>query len=210
MLTVAVSAGTPIVRNGLARMIGASGRYRLGEVVEELSALRSGEDSDADVVVAQVGGASRAADLSEGRPGLPPLVVLADDWPGKWLIRQFELHGGALLRADARAEALFAAIDAAGAGLVAIERRAFERAGRLRFDAERPTDGTAPGEALTEREAEVLELLADGHSNKAIARALKLSEHTAKFHVSAVLAKLGAATRTEAVSLGIRRGLISL
>jgi DNA-binding NarL/FixJ family response regulator len=56
----------------------------------------------------------------------------------------------------------------------------------------------------------VLELLAHGLSNRRIADALAISEHTAKFHVAAVCAKLGAASRTEAVSRGVRRGLITL
>jgi DNA-binding NarL/FixJ family response regulator len=67
-----------------------------------------------------------------------------------------------------------------------------------------------PGEALTPREREVLELLAHGLSNRQIADALAISEHTAKFHVASVSAKLGASSRTEAVRLGVRRGLIAL
>ena len=52
--------------------------------------------------------------------------------------------------------------------------------------------------------------MALGHGNKEIASRLNISEHTVKFHVSAVLAKLGAASRTEAVSIGIVRGLIAI
>jgi NarL family two-component system response regulator YdfI len=65
-------------------------------------------------------------------------------------------------------------------------------------------------ESLTRRELEVLQMLAGGLSNKEIAGRLKISEHTAKFHVASILGKLGAASRTEAVSLGIRRGLVLL
>jgi DNA-binding NarL/FixJ family response regulator len=65
-------------------------------------------------------------------------------------------------------------------------------------------------EVLTRREEEVLQLMAEGRSNKEIALALGISEHTAKFHVNAVLAKLGAATRTEAVVTAVRRGLVLL
>jgi DNA-binding NarL/FixJ family response regulator len=63
-------------------------------------------------------------------------------------------------------------------------------------------------EALTARESEVLTMLAEGAANKEIAARLNISEHTAKFHVSSILAKLGATTRTEAVSRGVRQGLI--
>ena len=63
-------------------------------------------------------------------------------------------------------------------------------------------------ESLTRRELEVLQMLAAGLSNKEIAARLNISEHTVKFHVASILGKLGAASRTEAVSLGIRRGLV--
>jgi DNA-binding NarL/FixJ family response regulator len=65
-------------------------------------------------------------------------------------------------------------------------------------------------EHLTARETAVLRLMALGHGNKEIASQLDISEHTAKFHVSSVLAKLGAASRTEAVTIGILRGLVSI
>ncbi|HEV2195211.1 MAG TPA: response regulator transcription factor [Candidatus Acidoferrum sp.] len=65
-------------------------------------------------------------------------------------------------------------------------------------------------EPLTPRESEVLQMLASGLGNKEIAAKLAISEHTVKFHVASILGKLGAATRTEAVSIGIRRGLILL
>jgi DNA-binding NarL/FixJ family response regulator len=74
-----------------------------------------------------------------------------------------------------------------------------------------PADGLADrGEPLTPREREVLELLGQGRSNRRIAELLGISEHTAKFHVASVCGKLGAASRTEAVSRGVRRGLITL
>lgn len=64
------------------------------------------------------------------------------------------------------------------------------------------------GEALTPREFEVLRMLADGLGNKEIANRLGISDHTAKFHVAQILAKLGAGSRTEAVAIGMRRGLV--
>jgi DNA-binding NarL/FixJ family response regulator len=80
-----------------------------------------------------------------------------------------------------------------------------------------PARDAAPGEAptdqlepLTAREREVLELLGEGLSNRQIAERLGISEHTAKFHVASVFGKLGASSRTEAVSRGVRRGLITL
>jgi len=65
-------------------------------------------------------------------------------------------------------------------------------------------------EPLTSREVEVLALLAEGLSNKAIAERLGISDQTVKFHVAAICGKLGAANRTDAVRRAIRRGLVSL
>lgn len=67
-----------------------------------------------------------------------------------------------------------------------------------------------PRAVLTPRETEVLRLMADGASNKIIAHKLGISDHTAKFHVTSILSKLNAGTRTEAVTLGVRMGLIYL
>ncbi|MBE7453258.1 MAG: response regulator transcription factor [Kofleriaceae bacterium] len=71
----------------------------------------------------------------------------------------------------------------------------------------RPRSG---GGELTERERQVVALLAEGLSNKLIADRLGISDHTAKFHVNGVMAKLGAGTRTEAVVEAVRRGLVTL
>jgi DNA-binding NarL/FixJ family response regulator len=65
-------------------------------------------------------------------------------------------------------------------------------------------------EPLTPREIEVLELLAEGLPNKAIAGRLRISDQTVKFHVSSISGKLGAANRTDAVRRAVRRGLITL
>ena len=76
---------------------------------------------------------------------------------------------------------------------------------------ERMTGSTAPpDEALTDREHEVLQCMAQGLQNKEIAQRLVISERTVKFHVSAILAKLGAGNRTEAVRLAMQRGLVQL
>ena len=68
----------------------------------------------------------------------------------------------------------------------------------------------SPAEHLTAREVEVLRLVALGKGNKEVAAQLNVSEHTVKFHVSSVLAKLGARSRTEAVTIGILRGLVAI
>jgi DNA-binding NarL/FixJ family response regulator len=105
---------------------------------------------------------------------------------------------------DAPPEELSAAIVAVIQGLVVLPRALTGRLLRGQEVVEEPS------EPLTVREREVLGLLGQGLSNKMIARNLRISEHTVKFHVSSIYAKLGAASRTEAVGLGARLGLISL
>ena len=70
--------------------------------------------------------------------------------------------------------------------------------------------GVEAGAALTQREGEVLRLMAQGLGNKGIAAALGISAHTAKYHVASILAKLDVHTRTEAVTRGLREGLLPL
>ena len=91
------------------------------------------------------------------------------------------------------------------AGEAAPERESGTKAplGRSYVDASRPV-------SLTPREIEVLRLLADGASNKIVAHKLGISDHTVKFHVTSILSKLNAGTRTEAVMLGVRMGLVYL
>lgn len=86
------------------------------------------------------------------------------------------------------------------------------RAARVNADAIllAPLGGEAAAEALTPREVQVLELLAEGLSNKAIALRLGISDQTVKFHVASILGKLEASNRTEAVRRAVRRGLIAL
>lgn len=82
-------------------------------------------------------------------------------------------------------------------------------AGRLRRGTP-AREYAGPVETLTAREHEVLELLADGLSNRDIAARLAISEHTVKFHLASIFGKLGASTRTEAVQRGVRLGVIEI
>ena len=82
-----------------------------------------------------------------------------------------------------------------------------------RIVAPNPGPFTGPGtfeERLTDREHDVLELAGQGFANREIAQQLGISDHTVKFHLSTIYGKLGASSRTEAVRIGLRRGLISL
>ncbi len=118
------------------------------------------------------------------------------------------LHAGAraVLPRDAQPAEVSAAIEAAAAGLTAF--------GPDELDLLLPAANSfeiehEPAlEALSERETEVLALMAQGLANKNIADRLNISEHTVKFHVSSILSKLGASSRTEAVTKGLRDGLL--
>jgi ATP/maltotriose-dependent transcriptional regulator MalT len=95
--------------------------------------------------------------------------------------------------------------DAADA--VVMSAAEFERLARPRGS---DLAGDRPIEGLTGREREVLVLVADGHSNREIGARLEISEHTVKFHLAAIFAKLGVATRAEAVQRGMRLGFIEI
>jgi two-component system, NarL family, nitrate/nitrite response regulator NarL len=114
----------------------------------------------------------------------------------------------AALLKDAGADELAAAVRAVSRGLVVLDPAVAARL--TESGAAFAREGDPLDEPLTEREAEVLHLVALGLPNKTIAQRLGISEHTAKFHVGSILAKLGAASRTEAVALAARRGVLVL
>lgn len=112
-----------------------------------------------------------------------------------------------VLSEEVTGEQLPAALEAVSRGLVVLQP---EERRTTRSEAPAPEELRELIEPLTAREREVLEMLARGLGNKEIAGRLKISEHTVKFHVASILGKLGAATRTEAVSVALRQGLILL
>jgi DNA-binding NarL/FixJ family response regulator len=126
--------------------------------------------------------------------------------------RAAALHIRSILPLQVTADQLLAALQATVAGLAV----ALEPFGQTEdaYTAFNRTDGIRVAgrlaEHLTARETAVLRLMALGLGNKEIASRLDISEHTAKFHVSSILAKLGAASRTEAVTIGMTRGLVAI
>lgn len=121
-------------------------------------------------------------------------------------------HIRSTLPLSVTANQLFAAIEATVAGLtVTLESSSLEEDEQAIWSTAKEMFVDEPlTEHLTAREMVVLRLMALGHGNKDIASRLKISEHTVKFHVSSVLAKLGAASRTEAVTIGIMRGIVAI
>jgi DNA-binding NarL/FixJ family response regulator len=141
-----------------------------------------------------------------------PTLLLADEVSAALRGRAARFHIRSTLPLDASTAQLLAAISATVAGLaVTFEQdlsRENDHEGRTSED-RRYTDEINI-EPLTAREAHVLGLMARGFGNKEIATRLRISEHTAKFHVSSILGKLGAASRTEAVTIGMVRGLVTI
>lgn len=132
-----------------------------------------------------------------------PVVALLPDEAGA--ANAWNAGARGLLLRDADTETLVAALIAVAQGLVVLDSRL---AGALVPAIKMPNAGLV--EDLTPRELEVLQLLAEGLPNKAIAYKLGISDHTVKFHVNAILGKLGAQSRTEAVVRATRSGLVIL
>ena len=135
------------------------------------------------------------------------ILVLSDQFEPRRVIEALRAGVGAVLPSDISAEQLVASLEAVAAGLVVVHPTEVGAMFPL-TSASQPL-AVLP-ESLTRRETEVLQMLASGLANKEIAARFAISEHTVKFHVASILGKLGAGSRTEAVTLGIRRGLVLL
>jgi two-component system, NarL family, response regulator YdfI len=146
--------------------------------------------------------AGRLIETLRALPRAPAIVLLTRAPHEAWTARARRSGVHAVLPLRVTAEELRAAVAATKAGLVVLHRDVLGRAPSPAFVAEANT--------LTPRELEILEMMADGLSNRAIAARLKISRHTVKFHVASILTRLGARTRAEAVSVGVRRGVLSL
>jgi DNA-binding NarL/FixJ family response regulator len=207
---VALVSTSPAVRAGLRALLASAGEVA---IVAESPTLQAGFldalDVPPDVVVLDAPSTSSLDDLADWldvveigmlvlgpAEGVEKLLGLAPTFP--W---------GYLARESGPAE-LAAAIQAVAAGLTVL---ASDLLGRFTRET-RPSSSIVASsvEDLTQRERETLQLVAEGLTNKAIAMRLSISDHTVKFHVASILAKLGAGSRTEAVHLAARQGLIAL
>jgi DNA-binding NarL/FixJ family response regulator len=132
------------------------------------------------------------------------VVVVARDLARRQaLIRRVE-EAGWTVRADVPTEAALSHEDLDGVAAVLIDAR------DIHATSSRTDDTQDVIEPLTSREQEVLEQMAAGLSNRQIAQALGISEHTVKFHVSAILGKLGVSSRSAAIRHGMRQGLVTM
>lgn len=210
MIGVVVVAAYPAVRAGLRALVA-------GE--QDITVLAARVDaSDEDTPDAPITPDALLVDVEPGRGDLPSRLalrypdaaqVLLLDGPELYQPPDTEAtHPWAALLRDAGADEILAALRAVTRGLVVLDP-AIARLTTMRVPVLSRPDAELE-EPLTEREHEVLALLALGLPNKSIATRLGISEHTAKFHVGSILAKIGAASRTEAVAQAARRGLLVL
>lgn len=181
------------------RLVSAPPDLALGRQVHELRPDVVLLDLEGEPVGAALAGVGDATGTGFVVLAASPRRVVGEAVLSRGLVR-------AVLPRDATSGEILAAIDAVAAGLVALHPEALEPRGRR---APMPARAAAdPAQPLTAREIEVLAMLADGLGNKIIAARLGISTHTAKFHVASIMAKLGAGSRTEAVTIGMRRGLL--
>ena len=210
MIQVLIWARSPFTQAGLHAAISADPRF---EIVGKLSHSADTEPGLAsfqeDVILFD----GLECDIDEMLSGSfkehrsRRIVLLAEDLTRAETVRLMQSGVQAILPRDSSANEIASALEAVSAGLVTFSPDF------LRLLLPAPVESGEKefeylNDPLTTRETEVLALLAGGAGNKEIAGQLRISEHTAKFHVSSILSKLGATTRTEAVSRGYRLGLI--
>jgi len=204
VIRVLTAASSGVVRAGLESLVRSAPNLELVGSEADLSALAAAvERTRPDVALVESEFEESLAEL------LAPaaVVLLVNDPAGPWLADALRAGIRAALPRDAPVGEIVAAIEAAAAGLIALDPGDLSvllPASRLDRVA---TEG---GESLTPRELDVFAMLAEGAGNKTIAWKLGISEHTVKFHVASIMSKLNATSRTEAVTIGIRKGLIML
>ena len=203
---VLVVSDDALARAGLAALLADQPGYTVvGQVGGSEYASVEPELYRPDVVLWDLGWEpERAVErLADAPDGGPPIVALV---PDEAYAAQARLGGArGVLTRDVATAALLAALRAVSHGLTVLQP------GMEAMPPASGGHGVAPPETeLTAREREVLGLMAEGLPNKGIASRLKISEHTVKFHVNAILGKLGAQSRTEAVTRATRMGLILL
>jgi len=212
VIRVFTIAGSLVTRSGLETLL----RARTVKVAGSAASLESAEsllqDAEADAVLIDTTGEQPEQFVEtlveSGLPSELAVVLLADPLPRASLAAALGAGVRAVLPRSVSQDQLLAALQAVASGLIVVDSADVEAAFPAFSPGFRPLGELA--EPLTRRESEVLQMLAAGLGNKEIAVRLAISGHTVKFHVASILGKLGAETRTEAVSLGIRRGLVLL
>jgi len=209
VINVLVAAESAIARTGLEGLIGAHDSLRVIQTDASLPLWRRVEDGRAEVLVVDLDRQAVSRTLRElaRLPRPPATIFLTDDLRALRTSEARRAGVRAVLPRGATASELVAAIEAVAAGLIVLHPEGVEA---LLSPSPLPSAADTTGETLTVREAEVLNTIAEGLGNKEIAARLGISEHTVKFHIAAIFTKLNAGSRTEAVAIGVRRGLIMI
>jgi DNA-binding NarL/FixJ family response regulator len=217
MKNVVVLSSIPALRAGLRALIAADPDFAVtatGSLLEGMAL-----PTDTHVLVITQDTLTDRFGRSNKLPADVAVLVIVDgvlelrELAGAGLAVPGESRPWGILSAEAPAEALQAAVRALAEGLVVASPELLQTMlspGMLDLRAALAEEEETVGEHLTEREIDVLREVARGFTNKQIALALGISEHTVKFHISSVYTKLGVSNRTEAVRKGARRGLIPL
>jgi NarL family two-component system response regulator YdfI len=210
-LHISLYASSSARRSALSNLIRKNFKAAVIKVITSLGLLRHPLSETAmEILIADLGTPSEAAALLrflDNSPGTLGVVALIDDPEPRWVVAALSAETHAIISREPNSEEFRLAIAAAEAGLVLLHRSSARNLTARNFQ---PSVFLNDMEELTEREREVLCLLANGLGNKQIAARLAISEHTAKFHISSILGKLSVASRTEAVSQGIKMGLIPI
>jgi DNA-binding NarL/FixJ family response regulator len=207
MISVIVVDDHPIVRHGLTTLLGLQEDIVLvGEAGDAETALRLIAEQQPAVVLLdlRLPGMSGVELMQHARAqGISTrFLVLTTYATDAYLDPALEAGASGYLLKDALPEDLLRAIRSLASGGAAIEPRI---AARLIERISRPAS-----DSLSQREQAILQLLVDGLNNKAIAAQLMLSEHTVKYYMSGILAKLNVSTRSAAIKVAFQRGLIML
>jgi DNA-binding NarL/FixJ family response regulator len=210
MVAVAILSADPLLRSNLKLLPREDAALTLAGLVDSASTLiELVEGQSVDVVLADARLSAQFASWPI-QPDRTALVVILDHADGGSELDALTAGASAILPRSANQKENVAAINAVASGFIVIQRKHLNEI----LSKEPPSDRFIRGDGeqahLTPRELEVLTAMADGLSNKAIARRLSISFHTAKFHVAAILEKLGADTRTEAVMKATQYGLVML
>jgi len=206
-IRIAVASTSAVRRAGLESIIRSHVEFHLagsfGAVASLVSFARS---TELDVIVIDT---DSIRDLLLGPTSDAAIVLLTEITEARSISLLLRSGVRAILSRESDPDDVLSAIYAAYDGLVLLSTPTAESLAALFGDQPLEVE-TELSEEITSRETDVLRMLAQGLVNKDIAARLGISEHTVKFHISSILDKLGASTRTEAVTLGIRRGLIPI
>jgi NarL family two-component system response regulator YdfI len=213
MIRVLIVASSSISQSGLDNLLRASTSLQIVRVVSDFGQLSENvEELQPDVLIAEITGQDRTLPeeilkLSEEAP--VAIILLVDDANAEREVEAFRNGVRAVLPRNMSPGGIVAAVEAVGAGLAVLLPEGLETLLRESTASHRAVSPPLV-EALTPREIEVLGMMVEGWGNKEISTRLGISEHTVKFHVASIMSKLNASSRTEAVTSGIRHGLIML